>query len=58
EELFDKIGIDFVEPLPTTAQENKYIIIAIDYITKCPETSAIPNATTQQTADFIYKDII
>ena len=31
---FNKIGIDFVGPLPTTAQGNKYIIIAMDYMTK------------------------
>src|SRR5260363_345389 len=55
---FDKIGIDFVGPLPSTAQENKYIIVAMDYMTKYPEAKAVPNATAQQTADFIYKDII
>jgi len=55
---FDKIGLDFVGPLPSTAQGNKYIIVAMDYMTKYPEAKAVPNATAQQTADFIYEDII
>jgi len=55
---FDKIGIDFVGPLPTTTQGNKYIIIAMDYMTKYPETKAVPLANAQQTAIFVYEDII
>ena len=55
---FDKIGLDFVGPLPSTTRGNKYIIVAMDYMTKYPEAKAVPNATAQQTADFIYEDII
>ena len=55
---FDKIGIDFVESLPLTIQRNCYIIIVMDYMTKYPEAKAVPNATAQQTADFVYEDII
>ena len=34
---FEKIGIDIVEPLPKTAQKNRYIVAAMDYLTKWPE---------------------
>jgi len=34
---FYQIGIDFVEPLPLTEAGNKYIIVAMDYLTKWPE---------------------
>ena len=30
----------------------------MDYMTKYPKAKAIPNANAQQTADFIYEDII
>ena len=55
---FNKIGIDFVGPLPVTTQGNKYIIVAMDYMTKYPEAKAVPSANAQQTANFIYEDII
>ena len=31
---FYRIGIDFVRPLSRTIKGNKYIIVAIDYLTK------------------------
>jgi len=57
-EPFSKIGIDIVGPLPLTENGNKYIIVATDYMTKWPEARAIPQATAQQVARFIYEDII
>jgi hypothetical protein len=55
---FHRIGIDFVGPLPLTTKGNKYIIVAMDYFTKWPEARAVPGATAQHAADFIYEDII
>jgi hypothetical protein len=55
---FEKIGIDFVGPLPRTPRGNKYIIVATDYLTKWPEARAVPEATASQAATFIYDDII
>ena len=55
---FYQIGIDFVGPLPKTKNGNKYIITAMDYLTKWPEAKAIPEATAEQTAIFIYEEII
>ena len=57
-EPFSKIGIDIVGPLPLTENGNKYIVVATDYMTKWPEAKAIPQATAQQVANFIYEDII
>jgi hypothetical protein len=31
---FEKIGIDFVRPLPLINKGNRYIIVATDYLTK------------------------
>ena len=55
---FYQIGIDFVESLPRTTQENQYIIIAINYLTKWLKAKVISNATSEETEKFIYEDII
>jgi Integrase zinc binding domain/Integrase core domain len=55
---FYQIGIDFVGPLPQTSQGNKYIIVAMDYLTKWPEARAVPRATAEETTKFIYEEII
>ena len=34
---FYQVGIDFVGPLPITENGNKYIIVAMDYLTKWPK---------------------
>ena len=34
---FHRVGIDIKGPLPITSRENRYIIIAMDYLTKWPE---------------------
>ncbi|CAG8611700.1 4362_t:CDS:2, partial [Gigaspora rosea] len=44
--------------LPVTPKDNKYIVVATDYMTKWPEARAIKNANAQEVADFIYKDIV
>src|ERR1051325_1046501 len=55
---FYQIGIDIVGPLPKTTQENKYIVVAIDYLTKWPEARALRQATAEEVSLFIYEDII
>src|SRR2546430_17379755 len=55
---FYQIGIDFVGPLPLTSNGNKYIIVAMDYLTKWPEAQAVPNANAETTANFLYETII
>ncbi|CAG8819257.1 22130_t:CDS:10, partial [Gigaspora margarita] len=42
-QIFDKIGIDFVGPLPKTKKSNKYLIVATEFVTKWPEVQALPN---------------
>jgi hypothetical protein len=55
---FFQMGIDFVGPLPITNKGNRYIIVAMDYLTKWPEARPVPHATAEATADFLYDDII
>jgi len=55
---FELIGIDFVGPLPKTKRGNRYIIVAMDYLTKWPEARPVPTATAEETVKFLYEDII
>ena len=47
---FDRVGIDYVGPLPRTTKGNRYIIVATEYLTKWVEASATPDCTAQITA--------
>ena len=58
EKPFNRIGIDFVGPLPKTQKGNRYIIVAMDYLMKWPEAKAMKNATAENTVYFIYQEII
>src|SRR4051794_8497807 len=55
---FYQIGIDFVGPLPRTQRGKKYIIVAMDYLTKWPEARAVSEATAEATVNFLYEQII
>ena len=55
---FYQIGIDYVGPLPETERGNKYIIVAMDYLTKWPEAKALSTATAEDTVTFLYEEII
>ena len=55
---FERIRIDLVGPLLITKQNNHYIIVATDYLTRWPEAKAIPDAGTETLAKFIFEEIV
>jgi hypothetical protein len=57
-EPFEKIGIDLVGPLNLTTNGNRYIVVAIDYMTKWAEARAIPDASAKVILPFLTEDII
>ena len=57
-EPFYRIGIDYVGPLPKTKEGNRYIIVAMNYLTKWLEAKSTKEATAASTVDFVYEDII
>ena len=57
-EPFYQIGIDIVGPLPRTEKGNRYIVVAVDYLTKWSEAKALGEATAENVATFIYESII
>ena len=54
---FQRWGIDLIGRLPKTAKGNRWIITAVDYATGWPIAKAIPKATEEAIAEFIYDEI-
>ena len=54
---FQRWGIDLIGVLPKTAKGNRWIITAIDYATGWPVAKAVPRATEEVIADFLYEEI-
>ena len=54
---FERWGIDFIGRLPKTKKENRWIITAIDYATSWPVAKALPEATAEAVAIFLYEDV-
>uniref|UniRef100_A0A672GZ00 Integrase catalytic domain-containing protein n=1 Tax=Salarias fasciatus TaxID=181472 RepID=A0A672GZ00_SALFA len=50
-------GVDYVGPLPRTANGNAYIIVFVDYFSKWIEVSAVREATAQVAANKFITDI-
>ncbi|GJS22350.1 reverse transcriptase domain-containing protein [Tanacetum coccineum] len=51
-EIFDVWGIDFMGPFPSS-KGNKYILVAIDYLSKWVEAKALPNNDARVVCKFL-----
>ncbi|KAG1528838.1 hypothetical protein G6F51_014246 [Rhizopus arrhizus] len=56
--LFERFGLDYVGPLPTSSSGNKYIIVAMEYYTKWPVARATKKADAASAVLFVYEEII
>lgn len=54
-EVFGVWGIDFIEPFPSF--NNLYILLAVDYISKWVEASALPTNDAKVVLKFLQKNI-
>ncbi|UYV71114.1 hypothetical protein LAZ67_8001791, partial [Cordylochernes scorpioides] len=54
---FERIGVDFVGPLPSTKNRKKWIIVLTDYYTRYAETKAVSEATVKELSKFLVEDI-
>nr|GEW82392.1 putative reverse transcriptase domain-containing protein [Tanacetum cinerariifolium] len=53
-EIFDVWGIDFMGPFPLS-NENKYVLVAIDYVLKWAEAQAFPTNDARNVVNFLKK---
>ncbi|GJX61445.1 reverse transcriptase domain-containing protein [Tanacetum coccineum] len=51
-EIFDVWGIDFIGPFPSS-RGNKYILVAVDYLSKWVETKALPTNDAKVVVKFL-----
>jgi len=56
-EIFDVWGIDFMGPFPPSGL-NKYILVAVDYVSKWVEAVALPRNDAGVVLNFLKKNII
>ncbi|SAM00706.1 hypothetical protein [Absidia glauca] len=57
-EPFTMIGCDAVGPVLESKSGNRYILVAIDYLTRWPMALAVPNINEVTTADFLYNVVV
>jgi transposase InsO family protein len=55
--VFDRWSLDFVGPLPTSTSGNKFLLVAIEHVTRWPVAAAFPDATAVTTARFLFNNI-
>ena len=54
---FDRWHLDFLD-LPLTVKGNRWLLVGVDYATNWPIAKAIPVASKEAVADFIYEEIV
>ncbi len=57
-DIFERWGVDIVGPLPITREENRYIVVAMDYFSRWPEARPLKTANVDTVATFLYEEII
>ncbi len=57
-DIFERWGVDIVRPLSITREENRYIVVAMDYFSRWPEARPLKTANAETVATFLYEEII
>jgi len=59
-QIFDKWVVDFIGPISSPARHSRvrYIIIAIEYLTRWVEAAPVKDCTAKTTTRFIFENII
>ena len=55
---FEKVGIDFLGPLPKTKNGNRYILVLSDYATRWPEAFATSDMKASTVARILVDEVI
>ena len=54
---WERLAMDYVGPVPTSAQGNKYILVLTDLFSKFVVTKAVPDNTSMTAAKFLLYDV-
>src|SRR6266540_2027830 len=57
-DIFKRWGVDIVRSLPITREENRYIVVVIDYFSRWPEARPLKAANANTVVTFLYEEII
>lgn len=57
-EPFDTVGIDLYGPLPSTQSGYRWVVTAVDHLTRYAETAPVRSGTAIEVADFFLHQII
>jgi|SRR6266542_2305259 len=57
-DIFERWGVDIVEPLPITREGNRYIVVAMDYFSRWPEVRSLKTVNADTVVTFLYEEII
>lgn len=55
---FELVGMDIMGPLPESDHGNRYIIVAVDYLTRWCEVGALPTVTAEDVAKFFLDRVV
>ncbi|XP_075740914.1 SNF related kinase isoform X1 [Rhipicephalus microplus] len=55
---FEQVGIDLLGPFPWSCNNNRWIIVCVDHLTRYAETAAIPSSTADSVASFLLRSIV
>src|SRR3954465_11154725 len=55
---FSTWGMDLLGPFPVGSYQNKYLVVAVDYFTKCIEVEALAKITSQNVLRFYKRNIL
>src|SRR6266540_5196667 len=56
--IFDRWGVDVVGSLPIMQQQNCYIVVAVDYLSRWQKAKLLKEAMASTIANFLYYEII
>ena len=55
---FETVGVDILGPFPRSIDGNKFVILAVDYLTKWTMTRAVPKANADEVVRFFLEKIV
>lgn len=56
--IFSRWNIDFVGPLPESRKGSRYLIVAVEYVSKWVIAKALTHTLAETIRDFLYNEIV